>query len=66
MTKIKKMYKYLEIVEDSTQEVVLRIDVSKQSDRSIEAVEFGMNRNLNHNKFSTFVNEGDIELKIIN
>ena len=43
------MYKYIEIIEDETSEVVSRMDVTTQSERNLEKILGGINRNLNHN-----------------
>ena len=56
------MYKYLETIETTTKEVVLRIDVTGQSDRNIEKAESGMNYNLNHNENYTELKESETEL----
>lgn len=59
------MYKYLEIVEDETEEVSLRMDVTNQSQRSIDKIERGMKINLNHKEFSTRQIESETKLKLI-
>jgi hypothetical protein len=46
-------YKYLEIVRHFDSKVIKRVDVTGHSERSIDKVEGGMNRNLNH--FDYFV-----------
>jgi hypothetical protein len=46
------MFKYLEIVEDSTNKVIKRVDISKHSEKSASKVEVGMNINLNHDEFT--------------
>lgn len=56
------MYKYLEIVEDSTKEVVSRIDVTGKSERAIERIAGGMSINLNHDKYSIVETESEKEL----
>lgn len=48
-----KEYTYIEIIDDETGEVEKRIDVSGKSARAIDRVEDGVNRNLNHNDYST-------------
>ena len=47
------MYKYLEIVEDSTNEVACRMDITNCSERQIERLENGVHINMNHDKFHT-------------
>ncbi len=56
------MYKYIEIIETAIKEVVLRVDDTGQSDRSVEKAEMGMNYNLNYSEYYTNVNESEIEL----
>lgn len=58
-------YKYIEIIKDSTGEVVLRMDVSNRTDRQIERILNGASINLNHDEYSLIETESDIELKII-
>lgn len=48
------IYSYIEIKSLEKGEVVKRIDVTKQTDRSRATIEMGMNRNLNHNEYYTF------------
>lgn len=55
-------FKYVEIVKDDSQEVVCRMDVTNKSERSIEMIENGASRNLNHNEYTIVFNESDIEL----
>jgi len=55
-------YKYLEIVKDSTQEVVSRLDVTGKSERAIERIEGGMSLNLNHNQYSIRETDSETEL----
>ena len=59
------MKKYIETIHDITREVVKRLDVSNESDRSIDRIVRGFNINLNHNEYSVEVNESDVELEII-
>ena len=56
------MYKYIEIIEDETSEVVSRMDVTTQSERNLEKILGGINRNLNHNEFSIIEKESDEKL----
>lgn len=63
--KTKKMYKYIEIIEDKTNEVVSRIDITNQSDMNLEKIMTGINRNLNHNEFSITEEESKNELPIL-
>lgn len=55
-------YKYLEVVNYKTKEVVLRINVTGKSDRAINIIDAGLNRNLNHNEYFTRETESKIEL----
>lgn len=59
------MYKYLEVVDDDSNEVVQRLDVSDKSERSVERIENGMNINLNHSKYTTQINTSEVKLSII-
>jgi nitrogen regulatory protein PII-like uncharacterized protein len=59
------MYKYIEIIEDKTQDVVSRMDVTKESERNLEKIHGGIDRNLNHAEFSVKEIESEIELPII-
>jgi hypothetical protein len=54
--------KYIEIKEYDSENVVKRLDVSGKTDRSIEKIELGMNRNLNHDQFYTRVYESEVKL----
>ena len=56
------MYKYLEIIEDKTKEVASRMDVTGMSERQIDKILDGVSINLNHNEYSTSLNESDVEL----
>lgn len=58
------MYKYIEIVEKSTNKATPRIDVTGGSERGIERVEDGVNINLNHNEFYTRITESEIKLDL--
>ncbi len=60
------VFTYLEIREYESREVVKRLDVSNQSQHSIDRIDNGMNRNLNYEKFYTFVNKSEIQLPLIN
>lgn len=55
-------YKYLEIIAYENDEVVKRIDVTNMTQRSIDTIESGMNRNLNHNDYYT--KEGATTVKL--
>ncbi len=53
-TKLKLIeFVYVEVVSFDTDKVVNRIDVTKNSERSRERVENGLNINLNHDKYFT-------------
>lgn len=60
----KSVFKYLEI-KDWDGGVVKRLDVSLKSERQIEAIDNGMNKNLNHDKYYTCDYESEVELDII-
>ena len=55
-------FKYIEVVDKSTEKVITRFDVSNKSLKYIEGVERGININLNHDDFHTQVTEGDKQL----
>ena len=60
------MFKYLEIVEDSTSsKVVKRMDVTSKTDRQIQKLENGLELNLNHAKYTVEYHESKVELPII-
>ncbi len=59
------MNTYLEIVNDDTNEVVKRLDVTNQSKRQRELIENGMNRNLNHNDYHVNEKETKLTLELI-
>jgi hypothetical protein len=44
---------------------VKRIDVTGKSDRSIDTIESGMNRNLNHDEYYTLSNDSEKALPTI-
>lgn len=50
------------IIEDKTNEVVSRIDVTSQLDRNIDKIHDGIFQNLNHSEFSVIENESNEEL----
>jgi hypothetical protein len=57
--------KYIEIKEYDSENVVKRLDVSGKTDRSVERIESGMNRNLNHEQFYTNTRESEVKLEVI-
>lgn len=59
------IFKYLEVKSYDNGEVVKRIDVSNESDRSIDRIERGMNINLNHKDFYTFSYASENKLDVI-
>lgn len=59
------MYKYLEIVSHEDGEVVKRSDVTNKTERTIDKIDSGMNRNLNHAEYFTRETESEEELKTI-
>lgn len=59
------IFKYLEVKSYDNGEVVKRLDVSHESDRSIDRIERGLNINLNHEKFYTFSYESEYKLDVI-
>ena len=61
----KRLFKYIEVKSYDDGGVVKRLDMSGKTDRSIDTVEAGMNRNLNHDKFYTFSYDSEVELDTI-
>lgn len=59
------MKNYIEIKKHFSDEVVFRSDVSGKSERQIEKIESGMNRNLNHDEYYTFAYETEEEKELI-
>jgi len=47
--------RYIRVIVSDTGEVVRMIDVTRTSERAIDRIENGLHRNLNHNRFYTFV-----------
>lgn len=47
------MKKYIEVLRYDDYSLVKRIDVSEKTDRTIDKIEAGLNRNLNHEKYFT-------------
>ena len=60
-----RLFKYIEIKSYNDGGVVKRLDVSGKTDRSIDTIEAGMNRNLNHDQYYTFSYDSEIELDTI-
>lgn len=60
-----RLFKYIEVKSYDDGGVVKRLDVSDKTDRSIDTVESGINRNLNHDKFYTFSYDSEVELDTI-
>jgi hypothetical protein len=63
--KDKKIFKYLEVKAYNNGLVYKRLDLSGKPDRSIDTIENGMNRNMNHEKFYTFSYDSEVELEVI-
>jgi hypothetical protein len=63
--KDKTIFKYIEVKSWDDGGVVKRLDVSEKTDRSVETIEDGMNRNMNHEKFYTFSYDSEVELEVI-
>lgn len=59
------MKKYLEIISYKEKSVVKRLDVTNESERNIERIETGININLNHDEYYTWINESETVLEII-
>jgi hypothetical protein len=59
------IFKYLEVKSYENGEVVKRLDVSNESDRSIDRIERGLNINLNHEAFYTFSYESEYMQDVI-
>ena len=60
-----RLFKYIEIKSYNDGGVVKRLDVSGKIDRSIDTIEAGMNRNLNHDQYYTFSYDSEFELDTI-
>lgn len=59
------IFKYLEVKSYDNGKVVKRLDVSNESDRSIDRIERGLNINLNHEAFYTFSYESEYKQDVI-
>ena len=55
-------YKYIEIIRYEDRSVVKRVDVSSKTERQIDVIWRGMNRNLNHEEYCTKEVVSDTEL----
>jgi len=59
---MEKTFKYIEIIKYSSGEVVKRIDVSGISQRNIDRIDSGMNRNMNHSEYYTIERASEIAI----
>lgn len=59
------IFKYLEVKSYDNGKVVKRLDVSNESDRSVDRIERGLNINLNHEAFYTFSYESEYKQDVI-
>jgi hypothetical protein len=57
-----KTFGYLEIVAYKGQEVIRRIDITDKSEPQIEKLDNGINRQMNHAEYYTFIRESDVKL----
>lgn len=62
---MKKLFTYLEVKSWDDGGVVKRIDITKNTDRSKDTIESGLNRNLNHDKYYTFSYDSEVFLETI-
>jgi hypothetical protein len=60
-----RLFKYIEVKTYDDGGVVKRLDVSGKTDRSVDTIEAGMNRNLNHDQYYTFSYDSEVELDTI-
>ena len=60
-----RIFKYIEIKTWEDGGVVKRLDVSSKSERQIEKIDSGMNRNLNHDQYYTCDYESEVKLDTI-
>ena len=63
--KEKLEFRYIEIKTYGDGGVIKRLDVSGKSDRQIDVVEAGINRNLNHDEYYTTSFDSKVEHDII-
>ena len=59
-----KIYKYLEVVDHSSDSVVKRMDVTEKSWNGLDTLERGLNRNLNHEEYFARVTTTNEPLEI--
>lgn len=59
-------FKYIEVKSFDNGEVIKRMDVSLESNRSIDRTERGLNLNLNHDKYYTFSYDSIERKEVIN
>ena len=60
-----RLFKYIEVKTYDDGGVVKRLDVSGKTDKSVDTIEAGMNRNLNHDQYYTFSYDSEFELDTI-
>ena len=60
-----RLFKYLEVKEYSSGNVIKRMDLSDKSIRDIDKIEAGLNRQLNHEKYYTFYWDSEKKFDII-
>tara|TARA_R110000744_G_scaffold317578_1_gene424155 strand:+ start:234 stop:488 length:255 start_codon:yes stop_codon:yes gene_type:complete len=60
-----RLFKYIEVKTYDDGGVVKRLDVSGKTDKSVDTIEAGMNRNLNHDQYYTFSYDSEVELDTI-
>jgi len=56
------MYRYLEVIEYATQLPVKRFNITGKNALSVELLDGGINRNMNHEDFYTATRESEVEL----
>jgi hypothetical protein len=61
----KRLFKYIEVKTYDDGGVVKRLDVSGKTDKSVDTIEAGINRNLNHDQYYTFSYDSEVELDTI-
>ena len=61
----KRLFKYIEVKTYYDGGVVKRLDVSGKTDKSVDTIEAGMNRNLNHDQYYTFSYDSEVQLEAI-
>lgn len=62
---MEKLYTYIEIIRINDAKAVKRLDVTGKTERSVNTINSGMNRNLNHNEYYTLIFDSERQLETL-